>query len=355
MRWRGQPLIVLGAVFVGWFGIRATVWQLVPNGWPVEDRSNVAVAIPKRAEPGASPLWPDLARAGVRRGVGEAGSPLSAPMPHNARTALLSWAPTPSIERLIPGPLAPATVAHEAPASSHPSAPGIPAAAAYPVAFQPLGPSRWSSDGWVLLRDDTVTPVLAGLPSYGRSQAGAVLRYRLGTLGGRNPQLHLRVSSALTAPHGEELAAGISARVQPRIPVRVALEARAGELHGDFRIRPAVYAVSEVPLLELPGNTRGEIYFQGGYVGGADATAFADGQVRVQRTLRGVDETGFSAGIGAWGGTQEGASRLDLGPTFTQTFRLGQTRARLSVDYRFRAAGDAEPKSGPALTLSAGF
>jgi hypothetical protein len=36
-------------------------------------------------------------------------------------------------------------------------------------------------------------------------------------------------------------------------------------------------------------------------------------------------------------------------------FGNGAVHSRLSLDYRFRVAGDAVPASGPALTLSAGF
>ena len=39
----------------------------------------------------------------------------------------------------------------------------------------------------------------------------------------------------------------------------------------------------------------------------------------------------------------------------TPVFRVGEARGRLAADYRFRVAGDAEPRSGPALTVSAGF
>lgn len=62
-----------------------------------------------------------------------------------------------------------------------------------------------------------------------------------------------------------------------------------------------------------------------------------------------------TAGAGVWGGAQEGSSRLDVGPSAAVSFRLGQARARLAADYRFRVAGEAAPASGPALTLSAGF
>ncbi len=61
------------------------------------------------------------------------------------------------------------------------------------------------------------------------------------------------------------------------------------------------------------------------------------------------------AGAGAWGGAQEDAARLDIGPSASVSFQLGEGRGRLAADYRIRVAGDAEPSSGPALTLSAGF
>ena len=57
---------------------------------------------------------------------------------------------------------------------------------------------------------------------------------------------------------------------------------------------------------------------------------------------------------GDWG-AQEDAERLDIGPSAGLSFRIGAARGRVSADYRFRVAGDAEPSSGPALTLTAGF
>jgi hypothetical protein len=133
------------------------------------------------------------------------------------------------------------------------------------------------------------------------------------------------------------------------------VEARLGEVYRGTRLRPAAFAVTEIPPVELPLKARGGIYLQAGYVGGKEATAFVDGQARIERTLRGVDDAGLSIGAGIWGGAQKGASRLDVGPTAGYAFRLGQAQARLSADYRFRVSRKAEPKSGPALTLSAGF
>ena len=241
-----------------------------------------------------------------------------------------------------------------------PPQPGVPAAAAPLLASLPQhvpssAGSRWSGDAWLMLRQDTSTAVASGRPSYGRSQAGTVVRYRLAPSSGHAPQAYARGSSALAGPLDKDLVAGLSARPLPRVPLRVALEARVSETAQGTELRPAAIAVTELPPVGLPGGVRAEAYLQGGYVGGRFATAFVDGQGRVERTVARIGEAEITAGAGAWGGAQKGAGRLDVGPTAAVSFRLGDARGRVAADYRFRVAGDAEPRSGPALTLSAGF
>jgi hypothetical protein len=108
--------------------------------------------------------------------------------------------------------------------------------------------------------------------------------------------------------------------------------------------------------VDLPLRARAEFYGQAGYVGGNFASAFADGQVRVDRRVLQLGRGELRAGGGAWGGAQKGASRLDVGPTATLGMPVGDSAgARLGLDWRFRVAGNATPTSGPALTLSAGF
>jgi hypothetical protein len=137
--------------------------------------------------------------------------------------------------------------------------------------------------------------------------------------------------------------------------VRVAVEGRVSETVAGTEFRPAAFAVTELPPIALPFGTRGEAYIEGGYVGGHFATAFVDGQARVDRPLLDVPGAQLRIGAGAWGGAQEGAARLDVGPSASVAFRLGAAYGRLAADYRFRVAGDAGPSSGPALTVSAGF
>ena len=120
-------------------------------------------------------------------------------------------------------------------------------------------------------------------------------------------------------------------------------------------VRPAIFAVTEVPQMRLPLSVRGEAYVQAGYVGGDFATAFVDGQARLERQVARFGDSELTGGAGVWGGAQKGAARLDVGPTAGLSFRLGEARGHVAADYRFRVAGDAQPASGPALTVSAGF
>ena len=207
----------------------------------------------------------------------------------------------------------------------------------------------------MLWREGGNAPLVAGLPSYGRSQAGAVLRYALAEASGHLPQLYLRATSALEGARERDIAFGASAHPLPAFPLRFAAETRLSETASGTEWRAAGYAVTELPPLALPGRLTGEAYAQAGYVTGNAATPFVDGQARITRPVLRRDDFRLEAGAGAWGGAQDDAQRLDIGPSAALTFRLGETQGRLSADYRFRVAGDAEPESGPTITLSAGF
>ncbi len=218
------------------------------------------------------------------------------------------------------------------------------------------GQSRWSGDGWLLLRRDSAGSLAAGEPAYGRSQAGAVLRYRLAPSSGHRPVAYARVNRALAGPAETELAVGLAARPLARAPVSVAGEVRVYDGPAGREVRPAAFAVTELPPAKLPLGLRGEAYAQAGYVGGRFATAFVDGQAKVDARVARLGRTGaLRAGAGVWGGAQKHSARLDIGPSATVSFPLGDTQSRLALDYRWRVAGNAEPKSGPALTISAGF
>jgi hypothetical protein len=219
---------------------------------------------------------------------------------------------------------------------------------------------RWSADGWLLLRKDTTSAVTSGRGSYGQSQMGAVVRYRLAPSSPFRPTAYARASQALGGAKESEAALGLAARPVPGLPVSAAAELRVTQVSGSTQVRPAAYVVTELPRFDLPLGFAGEAYAQAGYVGGGFATAFVDGQLRAERPVASLGSGELRAGGGAWGGAQKGAKRLDIGPSATLAIEIGGTppsvsRARVSMDWRFRVAGEAEPSSGPALTISAGF
>ncbi|MEE4451225.1 hypothetical protein [Novosphingobium resinovorum] len=223
----------------------------------------------------------------------------------------------------------------------------------------PLRPRRWTMDAWALLRRDGATgSASAGvLPaSYGASQAGAVLRYRLAMASRHRPMLYLRTTSTTGTIQESTAAAGLAARPFAAVPIVAALEGRLTDQSGQRRVQGAAMAITELAPFALPAGFRGEAYAQAGYVASRFATPFADGQFRADRGLVRLGRVDARFGAGLWGGAQKGAARFDAGPTASIALPLGRgMNGRVAVDWRFRLAGDAVPGSGPALTLSAGF
>lgn len=193
------------------------------------------------------------------------------------------------------------------------------------------------------------------MPVYGASQAGAVLRYELVPGSRHRPTAYARAVQALVGGRESDFAAGFAARPLAGVPLAAHVEARLTRRGEAVDIRPAAFVTTGFDEAPLPLGMRARGYAQAGYVGGRDATGFADGSVVAERRLLGRGETELGAGAGLWGGAQRGAARLDLGPSASLRFPLGGGTVRIGVDYRLRVAGNAEPASGAALTLSAGF
>jgi len=379
VRRRGQPLVALTLLMVSWVGARAALWE-APQLEPAA-----------RLEPHKAPAGkPGGHSASPHRQLGSEPAPMPklpappAPRPvptfnavppvdpakeqrqlevikqseaHQQMLLLANQLPLtePEANAAIPAsPMAlPAMLA--APAQ---------AASAVPRAPDPKGLPHWSGDAWLLLREggNGFNAPGAGLPGaivpagfYGGSQAGMVLRYRLAPGSTWRPTLYLRGASGIERPRGEEAALGFAFRPLPRVPVAAMIEGRATRTMTGTVVRPAAALVTELPPAHLPGGLRGEAYLQAGYIGGRDATAFVDGQARIEKPLARLGTFRLRAGGGAWGGAQRGARRLDLGPTVTLEIPMGPATSRLSADYRFRLAGGAAPDSGPAVTVSVGF
>ena len=287
---RGQPLLLLAGLLAGWMGLRVALWQPpFEAAQAAQGVADAARALLRAAAPAAPPSAAAVTAAerlaarvpAPRAGAEQASRLVPAPREPIVSAPLVPLpasppfeafgpvAPAPELPRAEPPPRAvighnlllmaglsqmevpPALLAYLQ-AAQRP-VPGVPAAAPLLAAPAPAprasAAPRWSADAWLLVRRDGTTPLLSGRPSYGRSQAGGVIRYRLASAGALRPQAYLRASTALAGAREQELAAGVSARLLPAIPLRFAAEARAGETARGTRLRPAVYAVTEFPPL----------------------------------------------------------------------------------------------------------
>lgn len=377
---RGGPLVALGAVLGIWVAARIVLFDMggapanagavdLPQGYAAA--TPVALHSPAVAKERPQPLVGSLHSADATDHEIPAAAPIAPlPAPRMAPVRLMAIVP-PAPQRAKPLPVSLAA-GHQlmwmAALSRLPLPSGFAVATLpkprpslapfYPTGAGPVAARRWSADGWLLLRHGAKASLASGaMPaSYGASQAGAVVRYRLSESSAHKPQAYLRLATALDSPHDKEAAAGLSLRPIPSLPVRAMAELRVSDQSGATRLRPAALVVSEMQPIDLPYEARAEFYGQAGYVGGRNATAFADGQARIDRKFAQIGKAELRAGAGAWAGAQKGASRVDLGPSATIGLPVGETAsARLGLDWRMRVAGDAEPGSGLAVTLSAGF
>jgi hypothetical protein len=355
----GQPLAVLVGLLCAWAIVRIALWQppfalaassvlaRIPEA-PVLQAGGGATA---RQDPGSVETVADigsvLAASGRIRALtlhrdSSVGHSALAASPHSAAFALTRASAAP------PGQFA--SIVSQRGTKSDPA----PFPLAGPTRNVFLSANRLSGDAWLLWRAGPSAPGGVPVARYGGSQAGAAVRFSLSSDGHR-PALYARTSAALDPLTDRELALGFSARPLPRVPARVQLEMRTRQTGGRVSFAPAVLAVSELAPRRLPLGFVAEPYFAAGYVAGRSATPFVDGAVRVERPLARSGAVEARLGAGAWGGAQDGAAALDIGPQVTVRATLAGRPVTLGLDYRLRVAGDAVPGAGPALTLSTGF
>jgi hypothetical protein len=369
----GKPLVALGGLLLCWIAVRAVFFEMPIAALPEVVRAP-ARFVGLVSTSGTRPETLGIARIRfpVRHaGVGEgAVSRVLLPLVSFARgapPALPSLLPVPS--RPVAAPLPPRLAAGHnllwmaamqglpLPAELASAIDGRSEAGGAPYAPREAPRRRWSGDVWTVLREGGASLGAAGAiaPVYGASQAGAVLRYDLAPGSRLRPAAYVRAVHALGGTREADLAAGLVARPFARVPLTAHIEARTSRRGGEVEVRPAAFAAGGFDEVPLPFGVRARGYAQAGYVGGRDATAFADGSVVGERAVFSAGATSLGVGAGLWGGAQRGAARVDLGPSASLRFRLGEGSGRVAVDYRLRVAGNAEPAAGAALTLSAGF
>jgi hypothetical protein len=340
---RGQPVAALAAILGAWIMARVMTWSPLVTPMPPIGQQPPALADTELVETAR----PDPT---ARDQVDEPSHPQAAL--DRAPVALAQIAAVPVPSAAAPLPIKPPAVTGLEPVLILPSL-----REATSPAIKPSlpGPGRWSVDAWLFLRAGNEAALSGAVaPSYGASQAGGMVRYALLPGSARRLSAYLRASAAVDTKQ-REVAAGLSLRPLRRLPVALMAETRLIEDIDGRRVRPVVIAVTELPPFSLPAKMTAEVYAQGGYAAGREATPFGDGQVRVTRRLSERSGVHLDVGGGAWAGGQRGAVRVDVGPTASIAFPLGAGSLRLAADWRLRVAGDANPGSGPAMTISAGF
>ncbi len=225
---------------------------------------------------------------------------------------------------------------------------GIERAESEPVSLA-AGSRRWAAAAWLLARPGSTIDQDAPIARYGASQAGALIEYRVG--GDASPRAYLRASRALVGGGETEIAAGMKFAIGD-LPVAAHVERRfAANSAGRNAMALFVsggFAAGDRTRLAT------EAYGQAGIVGLRRQVPFVDAALVARRQIVARGPLSLSVGGGGWIGAQPGASRVEIGPRIEAQYDDG-LQGRLSLDWRERVDGSAEPRSGPAMTLALSF
>lgn len=209
---------------------------------------------------------------------------------------------------------------------------------------------RWSGDAYALFRvGGNAGPVAS--PVLGGGQTGSSLAWTLDPLARRPLAMVGRVNAANDDPLSTQAAIGL--RWKPIRGVSVSAErllAIGMTARNDWTLRLAAGAQGRRGVAEWSS------YGEAGVLGNGDV--YGGGQARALLPLAHIGRINLHAGPGMWASIQTGGivtDRVDVGPSFVARAPLGSMALELSADWRFRAAGNAEPGSGPAVTISTQF
>ncbi|ATY32902.1 hypothetical protein [Sphingomonas psychrotolerans] len=341
MTGQGRPIRFLALVVLGWIGVRIALLWSATGSLPEAIRAFAPIAATPDMPATPTAVGHSAQRAGLPparlppgpRRIG--GAPLStrpaapAPDPERVQMALMGL-----IQYGVPATIVAAAVTPLPPAAQPENLPAL--------------PSHWSASAWLVARPGTGLGAAPGASQLGGSQAGLRVAWLLW------PRQRLAGFGRLVTPlRGKGAEASIGLEWQPtRAPVRVVAEQRFG-LDG-IRGGPGLGVAGGFEGTVGPG-FRLETYGQAGAIRRLRTEAYADGAVRVTRTLAEGGGERLALGGGAWAAAQRDATRLDIGPSATLALPLGKQNVRLVLDWRQRVAGTARPGSGFALTLGSDF
>lgn len=358
------PIRFVTGTGAAWIGVRAASlllpipWAAVgPNLLPQSPHASLVTSAAAKAAPETAFLTP----SSLTMPPVQAGSPVFGPVTF-ATLAALAHAAVPQERRDgVAGPVA-AGGASAAPegaqiggenvgAAGPPVSAGEIAALPSPAAPASSGHGGLTGSAWLLVRGGMGGVSAAPAGELGGSQAGVRLAWRPD--GAVPLALAARVSGPTGGEPGAEAALGLAWQPQAGVPVTLTAERRT-RLDSGGRDAWAAYAAGGVYDRRLPGGFRLDGYGEAGVVGAHRRDLFADGAVRVGQPVP-VGHATVTAGAGLWGAAQPHLARLDAGPQAAVRVPAGHAGIVAAVDWRFRLAGNARPRSGPALTLGVDF
>jgi hypothetical protein len=192
----------------------------------------------------------------------------------------------------------------------------------------------------------------AAAPQYGGSQSGLIATYRLTKKEQADVSLLMRAAITPGRFADKELALGLRTRPIASLPITLSAERR---FRANSRDQYAVYAAGSADNIGLLPGVKARGFAQAGVIPGKSPNLFFDAGLRAEHRIHSLGNADISLGAGTWAGGQRGASRFDVGPTLHANIKLGDTKLDVSADWRFRVGGNAQPKHGPAITISTGF
>ena len=216
---------------------------------------------------------------------------------------------------------------------------------------------RWSGEAYTLLRDSG-TVGLGINPVLGGGQSSASIAYTPIPLAKRPVYAVVRTTTANTGGFGASSAGAASSQIAAGVRwqafpwASVSAERLFAVQHSGrsaWTVRLAGGAARRV------GPVLADAYAEAGVVGFRHGDPFASLQGRAVVPFA-VSAFRVEPGFALWSGIQSAGTtvdRVDLGPTLAVAWDRWHVRA--SADYRFKVAGNAQPGSGPAVTVAGAF
>jgi hypothetical protein len=350
---RGRPFAFVALTLGSWIWVRMALVPNAENGTippamaPVPDKRVADVPMPiADANFGAVP-------------VGFQSNRRAAPL-HHRRAFISSFRPPPAkhIWQIGGWPSGSSDVALVAaavePKSSGRDTPPTNALALVGKASQPKTSGKWAADIYAYsfwrLSTGSNTAFAPGA-QYGGSQSGVILT--IDPFGNPKHGAAVLARAAIT-PNGreKELALGLRWKPASHIPVSLTAERRL-QINGLDRF--AAYLAGGFDPTPVIGSVKADGFAQAGFVSGKDGGGFFDAQAKLTHPLTHIGNAPITIGAGSWAGGQQGAVRIDVGPSIATKVDIGPSDLLIQLDWRKRIAGNARPKNGLALTLSSGF